>query len=152
MVNFWFDLSRHWRILGAISGMSCYAKTVAAEASQHAIKGVSSNHLMHWSIGLIAVLILFFMFIWVIKKIGVIPGYQRENMKVISAITLGMREKLLLVEVGEKQLVLGITPGSINNLLVLEGDERLMHNDKTYSGGSEFSQKLKQLMSGSNHA
>lgn len=70
-------------------------------------------------------------------------------MKVISALSLGMREKLILVQVGEKQLLLGVTPGRIDNLLVLEGEQQLFQQQSDKQSDGEFSKKLKQLIAGS---
>ncbi len=112
-------------------------------------KAISYQHVLNWSLGLIIVLSLFFACIWMMRKMGNISIHSRENMKVVSALSLGMREKLILVQVGEKQLLLGVTPGRIENLLVLEDEEQLFQQASNKQVEGEFARKLKQLMSGS---
>lgn len=78
---------------------------------------------------------------------GVLPANGKDNMRVISALSVGTREKIVLVQVGEKQLLLGVAPGSINKILVLEDDERLFQQTESESVESDFSQKIKQIIS-----
>ena len=42
-------------------------------------------------------------------------------MRVVSALSVGMREKVVLVQVGEEQLLLGVAPGRVNVLHQFEG-------------------------------
>lgn len=51
-------------------------------------------------------------------------------MRLMGGLSLGGREKLLVVEVGEIQLVLGVAPGRVQTLHVLEGQQRLRPREK----------------------
>lgn len=89
---------------------------------------------------------------WLVKKIGAFsPVNSKDKMKVVAGLSLGGREKILLVQVGEKQLVLGVSPGKIDNLLVLEGDDRVFQekNNNINTAENDFSQKLQQIVNGS---
>ncbi len=72
----------------------------------------------------------------------------KDNMQVVGGLSLGMREKLVLVQVGKKQLLLAVTPGKVDNLLVLEGEEQLHQKKQGDHEKSDFSGKLKQIMAG----
>lgn len=109
---------------------------------------VSYEHVVSWSVGLIVILILFFACVWFMKKMGALPVNTKDGMRVVSGLSLGMREKLVLVQVGEKQLVLGVTPGRIEKLLVLEGKDTLYQQNNADNTEADFSQKLRQVMSG----
>lgn len=113
------------------------------------VKTVSYEHVINWSIGLVIVLCLLFSCLWLMRKMGALPVNPKENMKVLAGLSLGMREKLILVQLGEKQLVLGVTPGKIEKLLVLEGNDRLFQETPDKQLNGDFSHKLKQLMTGS---
>lgn len=115
--------------------------------SGSAITDISYDHILNWSSGLIIVLSIFFACIWFVRKMGVLPANGKDNMRVISALSVGTREKIVLVQVGEKQLLLGVAPGSINKILVLEDDERLFQQTESESVESDFSQKIKQIIS-----
>ncbi|MCF6202786.1 MAG: flagellar biosynthetic protein FliO [Methylococcaceae bacterium] len=111
-------------------------------------KVVTSDHVMSWALGLIIVIALFFACIWLMRKMGALPENSKQKMRVIAGLSLGGREKVMLVQVGEKQIVLGVSPGRINNLLVLEENDRVVQEVKERDAESEFSQKLKQIMTG----
>jgi len=126
-----------------------FSAIVEAESKQQ-VSTVSYTHVLNWSLGLIVVLALFFFCVWLMKKMGALPVNNKDSMKVIGGLSLGMREKLVLVQVGGKQLVLGVTPGKIDKLLVLEGEEKLFQQREANDKEGDFSHKLKQIMSGSN--
>lgn len=56
---------------------------------------------------------------WLSRRLsGALPG-NGKFMKILAVLPLGTREKIVLVEVGGQQLILGVTPGQINTLQVL---------------------------------
>lgn len=111
-----------------------------------AVNPVSNVQLLNWFLGLIAVLSIFFACVWFMRKMGALPIQKKENMRVVGGLSLGMREKLILVQIGNKQLVLGVSPGKIENLLVLEGEQQLNQEKQGNAEKSDFSGKLKQIM------
>lgn len=57
---------------------------------------------------------------WLSRRLGgALPG-NGKLMKILAVLPLGTREKIVLVEVGGQQLMLGVTPGQINTLQVFE--------------------------------
>lgn len=132
----------------SIGTLILFASLPANAADETTTDTLSYNHVMSWTIGLLFVLCLFFACVWLVKKTGALSFSSKTNMKVISGLSLGMREKLILVQVGEKQLVLGVTPGRIDNLLVLEGSDQLCKGLKDKENADDFSNKLKQVMAG----
>jgi len=131
----------------AIFSFSSISMAIEAESKQTAAP-VSYTHVLNWSIGLVIVLGIFFACIWFMKKMGTLPINAKDNMKVVGGLSLGMREKLVLVQLGEKQLLLGVTPGNIEKLMVLEGEDKLFQKSVTEGSEADFSSKLKQIMSG----
>jgi flagellar protein FliO/FliZ len=41
-------------------------------------------------------------------------------MKVLGGISVGQRERLVLVQIGSKQLLVGVAPGSVNHVMVFD--------------------------------
>jgi len=115
------------------------------------VSSVSYTHVLSWTLGLIVVLCLFFACIWLMKKMGALPVNANQSMRVLNGLSLGMREKLVLVQVGEKQLLLAVTPGRVENLLLLEGEDKLFQQLKDETAGDGFSVKFKQFMSEPKH-
>jgi len=112
---------------------------------------IFSEHLLNWSLSLIIVLGLFFLALWLMKKTGVLATPDKQVIKVVGGLSLGVREKLVLVQVGDKQLLLGVTPGRINNLLVLDADQPLISESVEEQTSGDFASKLKQLMTSSSN-
>jgi len=113
------------------------------------VKVVSYADVLQWLVALIIVLVIFTTFVWLLRKTGRFTSAGKNQLAVISGLSVGMREKLVLVKVGEKQLLLGVTPGRINKLLELEGDSRLFQNQESPPVGIEtFAQKLQQVLQG----
>jgi len=108
---------------------------------------VASGDIAAWSIGLLIVLSVFFLCVWGVRKLSGLTVSGAEKMRVVGGLSLGMREKVILLQVGKKQLVLGVTPGRIETLHVLEGDDCLL-KEETVSEAAEtgFAQKLLQAI------
>ena len=125
-----------------------------AEVNDQIAEIVNYDTISHWVFVLLVVIGLFLGCVWIMKKMGALsPIHSKDKMKVVAGLSLGGREKILLVQVGEKQLVLGVSPGKIDNLLVLDGDDRVFqeknHSTRTSDAENDFSQKLKQIIKGS---
>ena len=63
-------------------------------------------------------------------------------MKTLGVLPMGVKEKIILVEVGGKQILLGMTASNINTLATF--DEPIVE-EKSNNVGS-FSQKLKDIL------
>lgn len=69
-------------------------------------------------LGLILVLALMFGLAWLAKRMRLAPGAigSPGTIKTLAVLSLGNREKLLLVQIGEEQLLLGVTNQQITRL------------------------------------
>lgn len=72
------------------------------------------------AVALIIVLIVFWAFAKFMKQMQVGQGGAHSGLKVIGALSLGQRERVVVVQAGTEQLVLGVTSSAINTLHVLE--------------------------------
>lgn len=68
---------------------------------------------------LLVVLGLILALAWMAKRWLRAPGLSRSGFNVLGALSIGPREKLLLVEIGGQQVLLGVTPGSVTSLQTL---------------------------------
>jgi flagellar protein FliO/FliZ len=123
----------------------------AATLPRQATKVVSSGDVAQWLLALILVLAVFFLSVWLLRKSGGLAFVGKSQLAVLAGLSLGMREKLVLVKVGEKQLLLGVSGGRIDKLLELEGDQRLFMNSAEGQETSVFAKKLLQVMQGKHH-
>lgn len=63
--------------------------------------------------GLILVLALIFVLAYIVKRFNLAPT-SHGTMKTLAVTPLGQREKLVLVDVGGQQYLLGVTPTQVN--------------------------------------
>jgi len=68
---------------------------------------------------------------WGVRKLWGVNAGGAGNMRVVGGVSLGLWEKVVLLQIGNKQLILGLTPGRIHTLQALEGDDGLINADKT---------------------
>lgn len=123
----------------------------AATLPRQTAKVVTSGDIAQWLLALLLVLALFFLSVWLLRKSGSLAFVGKSQLAVLAGLSLGMREKLVLVKVGEKQLLLGVSSGRIDKLLELEGDQRLFMNSADGQETSVFAKKLLQVMQGKHH-
>ena len=65
---------------------------------------------------LVFILLLMFGSAWLLKRIGPITAGNKIPLKIIGGINVGTRERVLVVEVDEQWMILGVTANNINNL------------------------------------
>ena len=75
---------------------------------------------LNMTMGLVVVIALILGLAWVLKKYGRLPSHNLVDMKVLGGLSLGTREKAILIEVDNKRLLVGVTPGHIQTLYVLD--------------------------------
>lgn len=124
------------------------AKAISAtDIPKQTARTVATGDIAAWSLGLLVVLSVFFLCVWGVRKLSGLSVGGAEKMRVIGGLSLGLREKVILLQVGRKQLILGVTPGRIETLHVLEGDDCLI-KEETVSAPAEtgFAQKLRQAI------
>ncbi len=97
-------------------------------------------------LGLAFVVVAILAMAWLIKRTGFVNTRASGALKVIGGITLTQRERILLVQVGEKQLLLGVAPGRITTLHELE--DKIEMGSPNGGEGESFAKKLNSYMRG----
>lgn len=70
--------------------------------------------------GLAVVLALIFAGAWALKRFGRMQGISHEQLRLVGGINLGQRERIVIVQAGSDRLLVGVAPGCIRTLHVLE--------------------------------
>jgi len=99
--------------------------------------------------GLFVVLMMILGAGWMMKRFGGLGGVSNANLKIVAGISVGQREKIVVVQAGEVQVLVGIAPGNIQTLHVLDkniNSDRDLNVKSQKSGGSHdgFLNHLKQ--------
>ena len=85
--------------------------------------------------GLAVVLLSILALAWMLKKLNRLPNKGQSDLEIVATLSVGQREKLVIVRSGEVELLLGIAPGSVAKLHVLSGESG---NSASQSKHSDF--------------
>jgi flagellar protein FliO/FliZ len=77
---------------------------------------LSSGSIMQVIFSLVLVLAVVALVAWVLKRINLPQQGTRRLLKVISGVGVGQRERIVLVEVNDTWLVVGVAPGQVRTL------------------------------------
>ncbi|NWC45221.1 flagellar biosynthetic protein FliO [Pseudomonas edaphica] len=94
-------------------------------------------------LGLLLVVGLIFVLAWLMRRVQRIGPGNAQVIEMIGSRALGPRDRLVLVQVGEEQILLGITPGRITPLHVLKTP---VEATRTETATPEFAQRLMELL------
>ena len=81
---------------------------------------ISTDNMLQMMGGLLLVLIIIAGAAWVLKRFSLIPATAAGVIKVIAASGVGQRERVVVVEIDNTWLVLGVAPGRVNKLHTLQ--------------------------------
>ena len=97
---------------------------------------------------------LLFASLYLLKKLSAPRGVAAGLLRVIAGVAIGTRERVVVVEVGETWLVLGVAPGGVTRLHEMPRQTAPSQDAPvapTHGFGSEFAERLRQSM-GRHHA
>jgi flagellar protein FliO/FliZ len=104
----------------------------------------SSSYLLKLSLGLVLVICLVFFLAWLVKKMHIVQNSNNGLINIISAISVGQRERIALIQVGEEQILIGLTQGRIDKLHTLK--KPVDATQPSTVAASNFQQKFQQLL------
>ena len=137
------------RVLGGLLALpfSVLAAEPVATSTTAAAPVVSSGiggQLTQLVLGLLLVLGLIFALAWLLRRVQQAGPRQGQVIELISTRALGARDRLVLVQVGNEQILLGLTPGRITPLHVLK--EPVVVPGNTEQATPEFAKRLMELL------
>jgi len=121
-----------------------YAQSAAATSTSVTTAEIGSGrHLVSVTFALLGIIGLIFAISWFVKRFSQGGFAASSHIKIISAMPLGTRERIVLIDAGGQQLLLGITPTNINTLHVFETPIAV---DNKIDTQSDFSRKLMAIL------
>ncbi|MBK4739297.1 flagellar biosynthetic protein FliO [Noviherbaspirillum sp. DKR-6] len=119
------------------------ANTPATASVTSAAPG-SAASLLQVIFGLIVVLGLLGAALWALKRFGGVRMAGGAPLKIIGGVSVGSREKVLVLEVGDQWLVVGVAPGRVSMLTTLpRGEQRDAESQRP---APDFGAWLKQTL------
>lgn len=104
----------------------------------------SAGSLLQVLLGLIVVLALMAAAVWLMKRFGIARGAGNSVVKIVGGISVGNRERVLVLEVADQWIVVGVAAGRVSALASMPRQE---HSAATAAvPAASFSGWLKQTI------
>jgi flagellar protein FliO/FliZ len=130
----------------------CFPLLAVAQTARPAYtppeSAVSSGSIVQVIFSLLLVLAAVVLVAWLLKRINLPQQGAGSQLKVISGVAVGQRERIVLVEVNDTWLVVGVAPGQVNALHSMPKAELPPQQAGTPpdAGGKNFQGWLKQMV------
>jgi flagellar protein FliO/FliZ len=139
------------RIFAALAAAYFSPLALATEATRPAYvpppaAAVSSGSVLQVILSLLLVLAAVFVVGWILKRINLPQQGAGNALKVISGVAVGQRERIVLVEVNDTWLVVGVAPGQVNALHTMPKGVLPSASNTTTGDDNKFQGWLKQMM------
>ncbi len=128
---------------GAVLAESIKAQSAADNISR---SPVAAGSVLQMVAGLALVVILIFALAWAVRRFGNVNVNARGALRVVGALSMGARERVVLIQAGEKQILLGVAPGRVQTLHVLE--EPIQPQTASAAPMGAFAERLRSAMGG----
>lgn len=89
-----------------------FASNVFAQESTEIPSGIYGQAFL----SMIFILALLIFAAWLMRRLSGGKSFGNKSLKILGGVALGPRERIVLIEVGEECLVVGIVPGQIRTL------------------------------------
>ncbi|WP_136479000.1 flagellar biosynthetic protein FliO [Pseudomonas sp. DG56-2] len=106
--------------------------------------GSAVGQLTQLVLGLLLVLGLIFLLAWLLRRVQNAAPTGGQVIEILGSRTLGPRDRLLLIQVGKEQILIGHSPGSIEALHVMAEPVEVPASARQAT--PEFAQRLLELM------
>jgi flagellar protein FliO/FliZ len=135
------------RLLGLfLSSMPALAFSAVSPAAPMAS---SAGSVFQVIFGLLIVVMLILGLSWLSKRMGITQNVGSSPMKVVGSVSLGGRERAVLIEVNDTWIVAGVATGQVNALATLP--KGMAPSDSTNHPAAGFASKFKAMMEKSGH-
>lgn len=100
-----------------------------------------SGGILKMVLGLTLVLAVMALLTWMVKRMMPGVGGQQSVVRIVGAVSVGSRERVVVVEVANRWIVVGVAPGQVNGIANLDiGTVQLTEN--SYSSSSPLNASL----------
>jgi len=113
---------RVFRVAAAIpAGLVGLASAAAVAAPQRVQSSpLNAERLLEMVLGLGLVVALIVVAAWLMRRVLRMQTNVNGRMRILGALSLGTRERVVLLQIGGRQLLLGVAPGRIQTLHLLD--------------------------------
>ncbi len=132
-----------FRLLGPITGVM---PTMLLAAPMDSVSKLPSNPagsgvVIQMVLVLAGVVLLIIGLGWIMKRVGHFSTAGKGMVRILGGVSLGPRERAVVIEAGDRRLLVGVAPGRVQTLCVL-GAAETQHDISTDGVATEFSTQL----------
>lgn len=124
----------------------CAAFATAATGAENGVKAVpvAADFAQISSLlgSLVFILCLILICAWLVKRVSGVSHAGSQHLRVLGALSIGSKERAVLVSAGQTQLLLGVASGSVSLLHVFD---KPVVSAEELAAASNFASTLKQL-------
>ncbi len=124
---------------------SLAAENTSVKTIKAPIDPLSGTNIFQMVAGLLLVLLLVMVIAWMVRRIGGVSLTGGGVLSVIGGMSMGARERIVLLQVGEEQLLIGVSPGRIQKLHVLDKPIEIKNKQ---TANMNFAEKLTEALKG----
>jgi len=143
------NLSLKLGVAGVMLLSSPWAQAVE-QVAKTADKGLghsSAEQMLKMVLGLIFVVILIFALAWLMRRYGAMGFGGSGDLRAVAGVAVGQKERVVLLQVGKRQILVGVAPGQVNMLHAIEKGDEIELSQEQQTAGKQFADKLKASMS-----
>lgn len=98
-------------LLGSLLPLTTHATTLSKNTA-----AMSGGELLRVFGGLLIVVAVIVLLSWLLRRLNGVKFANANGLKILACMSLGTREKIMLINVANRFLLIGVTTGSINTL------------------------------------
>ena len=133
-----------WLLPAALTALPAAAAQTSASPIGMAGEVLDGGFMLQFLAGLGVVVLCIVGLAWLLKRAGGLQSSARGALRVIDGVALSTRERLVLVQVGEQQVLLGVAPGRVNAVHVL--DQPVQMDTTSDAQAESFATRLREVI------
>ncbi len=111
-------MNRFWSLMLLPSALPALAQEAAPAVSPSSL--FTGDYLLQVVGSFVVVILLLIAVLVILKRFNGVSASLGGDMRVVSSVSVGQRERAVLVQVGEQQMLLGVGPGNVRTLHVFD--------------------------------
>ena len=119
--------NKNYRVLWILFSLICWFPQISFSIEKTPLQtttalplGVSSGSLLQVTLGLLVILMIIIGIAWLVRRYGRFQSSASGSLKILGGLFIGPKERIVLLQVGDTQLLVGVAPGRVQTLHVLD--------------------------------
>ena len=107
------------RWLVALTGLLSSVAMAESQLDSPPLEPLSTPYLLKLTGGLLLVVAAILVLAWLVKRFNLNQQSQNGLIRIIAGLSIGTRDRIVLLQIGDEQILVGLTPGRIEKLHTL---------------------------------